>query len=93
MILTVEYLRDPNDPTSKVWELLPLALDLDAALTIARDGFAHASQHLGARGFRIVDRDGAVVAAESFEGRAEKFMLSAGALARWDSRVVDQLSA
>jgi len=69
MVLTVEYLRDLSDPTSKVWALMPLALDLEATLTIARDGFAHAWQHLGARGFRIIDSEGAVLASESFDGR------------------------
>lgn len=79
MLLTVEYLRDPSDPASKCWELLPLALDLEATLTIARDGFAHAWQHLGARGFRILDKTGAVVAEEAFDGAPGRFSLHTSA--------------
>jgi hypothetical protein len=82
MWFTVEYLRDPNDPTSQCWELLPLALDLEGARTIARDGFAHANQHLGARGFRILDHTGAVVAEEKLgDGEATHPMATLSALA------------
>jgi hypothetical protein len=67
MLLNVEYLRDPADFTSQCWTLLPLALDLEAATGIARDGLAGAHDHLGANGFRIINDAGVVVA----EGRLD----------------------
>lgn len=62
--LKVQYLRDPKDPASECWTFLSLRRDLEGAIALARDGFPDVSAHLGARGFRILDNVGWVVAEE-----------------------------
>lgn len=84
MWFTVEYLRDPADPKSQCWALMPIALDLEAMRTIARDGLAHARDHLGARGFRILNNVGAVVAEEIWDNQMGTVRLAAGSSAGWD---------
>jgi hypothetical protein len=61
MPLSVEYFRDRSDPKSKCWSLLPLSLSLEDAQALARDGLADA-RLLGARGFRILNQAGRVMA-------------------------------
>jgi hypothetical protein len=62
--LKVQYLCDPKNPASECWTFLSLRRDLEGAIALARDGFPDVSAHLGARGFRILDNVGWVVAEE-----------------------------
>lgn len=62
MSLRVEYFREPDDPNSLCWRLMPLAIEAEAARILALDGLEDARAFLGARGFRILDRAGEVVA-------------------------------
>jgi hypothetical protein len=65
MGLTVHFLRDLKDPHSECWRLIPLVQDLVGAAAIARAAYADVRDYMGARGFRIMDRTGAVLVEET----------------------------
>lgn len=64
MTYWVEYLYDGNDPKSECWSFLSLMPDLDGATALAREGLPDVREHFGAKGFRIFDNAGAIVAHE-----------------------------
>ncbi len=64
MTYWVEYLFDGNDPKSECWSFLSLLPGLDGAKALAREGLPDVREHFGAKGFRIFDGVGAIVAEE-----------------------------
>ena len=64
MNFRVEYLYDPQDARSECWTFLSLLPGLDSAIALARDGLTDVREHFGAKGFRILDSKGVIVAEE-----------------------------
>ena len=61
-MLRVEYMTDLSDPRSACWLFMPPAQNLDEAIVLAQAGLTTIGENFGASGFRILDRDGTVVA-------------------------------
>lgn len=62
MVVRVEYLTDPDVPSSLCWILVPLSQDVLVVADAARAGLPVVRARFGAKGFRIVDSAGVVQA-------------------------------
>ncbi len=62
MILRVEYLIDPVDPASVCWTHYSFLPGVENALDLGRDALAEVHAIFGARGFRVVDEEGRLLA-------------------------------
>jgi hypothetical protein len=72
----VEYLFDGNDTRSECWTFLSLLPGLQGALALARDGLADVRDCFGAKGFRILDMSGKLVAEEFSVAEAKPQLLA-----------------